>query len=150
MNDLPVAFPFVLLLLAPAGWCVALLAVSILSGWSELAPRFPRNSEPLGPVYASGSWFNLVYLRNWCKYSGAINFEAAEDALYLNAIPLFRPFHPPLRIPWSEIRISSSTYLFKDFLVLTLGNAEQIPLRISSGLARDLGLYNRLCVPQAG
>lgn len=146
MNDLFHAsnpLPFLLLLIPPI-WIFCLMAAASLSGWSELAARFPRNSEPLGRVCASGSWFNLVYMRFWGKYSGAVNFEAAEDALYLTAIPLFRLFHPPLRIPWNEIQIIRTTYMLKEFLVLRLGSREQIPLRISSGLGWNLDLYKRL------
>jgi hypothetical protein len=129
-----------LLFVLPVVWIIGLLAASSFGGWSELAAHFPRNADPAGRICASGSWFNLVYMRYWTKYSGAIYFEAADDALYLTMIPLFRPFHPPLRIPWDEIRMTQGVF----FLVLILGSAEQIPLRVSSRLAGKLELVNRL------
>ncbi|HEV2215051.1 MAG TPA: hypothetical protein VGR64_07155, partial [Terracidiphilus sp.] len=52
----------------------------------------------------------------------------------------FRPGHPPLRIPWNEIQFSRTQRFFRDYVVLTLGASEQIPLRISTGLAGRLGL----------
>jgi hypothetical protein len=69
---------------------------------------------------------------------------AANDALYLSVFFLLRVGHPPLRIPWSEIKITRTKYFWQKFIVLTLGNEERIPMRISERMANKLGLLERL------
>jgi hypothetical protein len=56
----------------------------------------------------------------------------------------FRLGHPPLRIPWNEIQFGRTKYFWMSFIVLTLGNEEFIPMRISEGMARKLGILERL------
>jgi hypothetical protein len=52
--------------------------------------------------------------------------------------------HPPLRIPWNEIQFGRAKFLWLKFVVLTLGNEENIPMRISERMARKLGILERL------
>jgi hypothetical protein len=71
---------------------------------------------------------------------------AAQDALYLSVLFLFRAGHPPLRIPWSEIRFGETTFFWKTYIELTLGNEEQIPMRISRRMARKFGIPERFTI----
>ena len=80
--------------------------------------------------------FYTVYMRFWGHYSSIIRMTAAADALYLSVLLPFRPGHPPLCIPWNEITFGKNKFLWKSYVVLTLGNAERIPLRISERMAR--------------
>jgi hypothetical protein len=68
---------------------------------------------------------------------------AAEDALYLSVSFMFRIGHPPLCIPWSEITVSRTKRFWRSYVVLTLGNQEGIPFRISERIARKLGILER-------
>jgi hypothetical protein len=56
---------------------------------------------------------------------------------------LLRIGHPPLRIPWDEIRFSRTNFFFRSYVVLTLGNEEKIPMRIPLRMARNLGILDR-------
>jgi hypothetical protein len=69
---------------------------------------------------------------------------AASDALYLSVLFPFRIGHPPLRIPWDEIRMRRTKFLWRRLVLLTLGNQEQIPMRISERMARNLGILDRV------
>jgi len=69
---------------------------------------------------------------------------AAEDALYLSASFLCRIGHPPLCIPWQEIRLDRPDFPWRRSVVLTLGNQERIPMRISERMARKLGILERI------
>jgi hypothetical protein len=80
----------------------------------------------------------------WGHYSSVIRMIAAEDALYLSVLFLFRVGHPPLCIPWDEIQFGRTRFLFRRYVVLTLGKTERIPMRISERMARNLGILNRL------
>jgi len=125
-------------------WCLVCLAISLLSGWSSLSRRFKQEAEPYGETHSVGPFFYTVYTRFWSHYGSVIRMTAAEDALYLSALFLFRIGHPPLRIPWNEIKLSRTRRLWLRYVVLTLGNQERIPVRISERMARNLGILDRI------
>jgi hypothetical protein len=83
-------------------------------------------------------------MRFWGHYSGVIRMTTAEDGLYLSVFLLFRIGHPPLCIPWKEIQFGRTRYFFRRYMVLTLGEQEKIPMRISERMARKLGILERL------
>jgi hypothetical protein len=117
---------------------------SILSGWHLLSNRFCAQSEPCGQTLAAGPYFYTVYLRFWSHYSNVITLTTAEDALYLSVMFSFRAGHPTLRIPWKEIRFSQTKRFWWRYVVLTLGEEEKIPMRISMRMARNLGILDRV------
>jgi hypothetical protein len=82
-----------------AVWWVSLSLVGLITGWSALARRFRRESEPYGDSKTAGPFFYTVYMRYWTHYSSLIRLTAAADALYLSVLFPFRIGHPPLRIP---------------------------------------------------
>ena len=138
-----ILLPLVLLAFA-AFWCFVVALCSWLTGWASLARRFRAQSEPYGDVRTAGPWLLTIYMRFWTHYSGVVKMTAAADALYLRIMFMFRPGHPPLRIPWSEIAFSRTRYFFCRYVVLTLGKEEKVPLRISERAARKLGLNERM------
>lgn len=125
-------------------WCVACLAVSMMGGWSALARRFRKQSDPTGETRSAGPWIYSISMRPGGNYNGVIRLIAAQDALYASVLALLRPGHPPLRIPWNEITIGRSRRPWGKFVVLTLGSKEQIPMRISERMARELGILDRI------
>jgi hypothetical protein len=126
-----------------AFWCAIGYLVGFLTGWLALARRFIKQSEPYGEIRSAGPFFYTVYMRFWGHYSSVIRLTAASDALYASVLFLFRIGHPPLRIPWDEIRFGRTKFFFRTNIVLTLGNAEKIPMRISLRMARNLGILDR-------
>ncbi|MGD1063477.1 MAG: hypothetical protein ABR860_09470 [Terracidiphilus sp.] len=126
-----------------AFWCAIGYLVSFLTGWLALARRFKKQSEPYGEIRSAGPFFYTVYMRFWGHYSSVIRLTAASDALYASVLFLFRIGHPPLRIPWDEIRFGRTKFFFRTNIVLTLGNAEKIPMCISLRMARNLGILDR-------
>jgi hypothetical protein len=118
--------------------------ISLISGWFALSERFRLQSEPCGETKCAGPFFYTVYMRFWGHYSSIIRITAAEDALYLSVILPFRIGHPPLRIPWKEIQFGRTKLLWRRYVVLTLGNQEKIPMRISERMARKLGILERI------
>jgi hypothetical protein len=125
-------------------WIFAVLLSSSCSGWHKLAKRFRKQSEPLGETRKAGPFFFGAYGRFWTDYSSVIQMTAADDALYLSVLFLFRIGHPPLRIPWKEIKIGRTRFMWRPYVVLTLGDQQRIPLRISERIAAKLGILERL------
>jgi hypothetical protein len=125
-------------------WCVISFFISFLGGWHSLSRRFKKQSEPYGETKSAGPLFYRVQMRFRANYGNIIRLTAAEDALYLSILFFFRVGHPPLRIPWNEIQFGRAKFLWLKFVVLTLGNEENIPMRISERMARKLGILERL------
>ena len=117
--------------------------ISLQSGWFSLSRRFKQQSDPYGDTKTAGPFFYTVYMRWWSKYSSMIRLTAAADALYISILFPLRIGHPPLRIPWDEIRFGRTKFFFRTYLMLTLGNEEKIPMRISLRMARNLGILDR-------
>jgi hypothetical protein len=132
-----------IVLLCVIGVCAVSFLVSFMTGWFALARRFEKQSDPYGEVHSAGPFFYTIYMRAWSHYSSVIRLTAASDALYVSILFPFRIGHPPLRIPWDEIRFGRTKFFFRTYIVLTLGNREKIPMRISLRMARNLGILDR-------
>lgn len=143
-NDLPTYFWFFIVALGVAWMGLICLLISVLSGWYTLSNRFRSQSEPYGQTKSAGPFFYTVYMRYWGHYSSIIRMTAAEDALYLSVLFLFRIGHPPLCIPWKEIQFGRTKFFWFRFVILTLGERECIPMRISERMARKLGILERV------
>jgi hypothetical protein len=127
-----------------SGFCIASFLSSVISGWHKLSRRFRAQSEPYGDAKSVGPFPYTVYTRYWSHYSSIIRMTAAEDALYLSVLFFLRIGHPPLCIPWKEIQFCRMKFFWREHVVLTLGEQERIPMRISERMARNLGIIERL------
>jgi hypothetical protein len=136
--------PAAVLVFVVAFWCFIIFLVSMVTGWFALTRRFRKQSEPCGEIRSAGPFFYTVYMRYWCHYSSGIRLTAASDALFLSVILPLRIGHPPLRIPWNEIQFGRTRRFLRDYIDLTLGSEERIPLRIPERMAAKLGLLDRV------
>jgi hypothetical protein len=144
LNPLPPYFVLIVPLVVVSVYCFACYLSSILTGWHQLSKRFRAESEPYGYTRTAGPFPYTVYTRYWSHYSSCIRITAAEDSLYLSMIFFLRIGHPPLRIPWSEIQFSRTRCFWQQLVVLTIGEQERIPMRISKRMASKLGILERL------
>ena len=118
-------------------WFFVSYIIGWIGGWHLLAQRFRIDNEFSGTLCR---WFNAT-MRWGVHYNGALKAGADLEALYLMPLFVFRFGHPPLSIPWNEIRLESSRwYDFYLSVTLTLGNEEHVPFRISRRTARKLRL----------
>ena len=136
--------PILFLAVGSAFMCFICFLISFISGWYKLSERFRAQSEPYGQTRSVGPFFYTVYMRFWGHYSSIIRMTAADDALYLSVFFPFRIGHPPLCIPWKEIQLGRTKFMWRRYVVLTLGNQERIPMRISERMARNLGILERI------
>lgn len=102
----PTAWPGEFLLLFVASfvgtWILVTWIASRASGWSRLGRRFGCS----GPFSSAGERLRFASAQiGWGNYSGALELQASASGLFLATIALFRPFHPPLFVPWSEIEV---------------------------------------------
>ena len=144
--DSLVANPVAIAIFVVVVWCLTSYLIGIMTGWLALARRFRAQSEPYGDAKVVGPFFYTIYMRYWTHYSSVIRLTAATDVLYASVLFPFRIGHPPLRIPWNEIRFGQGRRFMSTYVVLTLGNEEQIPMRIPVRMARNLGILDRWTV----
>lgn len=121
-------------------WCAVCYLIGIFSGWHLLTRRFRAQGEPYGDIRSVGPFFYGVQMRFRANYSSVIRLSTTSGFLFVSIFFLFRVGHPPLSIPWNEITISKETVFWRRYLVLTLGNEERIPMRISERMAQNLGI----------
>ena len=140
------ATPFGFLVCVAVLLCASSYLVGSLAGWRLLARRFQTDSEAYGDMHSAGPFFYTVYLRFWIHYSSVIMLTATNDGLYLSVLAFFRIGHPPLRIPWDEIKLARTHRFFITYIELKLGNQERIPMRISQRMARNLSILDRVPV----
>jgi len=121
-------------------WCLNCLFASWQSGWRRLSRRFRAESEFLAETKRGGRYPFELCFRNWLDYTNIVWVAPEEEALYLSVVFPFRIGHPPLRIPWTEISMGKTKLLWRNYLILSLGNQERIPMRVSERMARKLGI----------
>ena len=102
-----------IVLLAIGGFCVffPMMWLSItgllasVSGWATLAQTLAWT----GPL-PSRTTSHVTAMLRVVSYRGVLTLASDADALYLAIMPLFRFLHPPLRIPWGQIRVSDGPF----------------------------------------
>lgn len=92
---LPVAFGLI--------WTAVSLLISLFSGWGQLAKYYRTENIPTGK-----SLGNYWLLMGPANYRGVTTIQPSSEGLYLSILLLFRLGHPPLLIPWRDIRVSGS------------------------------------------
>jgi len=93
--------PFISTTLAFAFGFPALLifVLSRVSGWKELAARYPRTGRAPKPVKLLG----YGSMRRWIGYNGALMIAADDEGLYVTPWIFLSWCHRPVLIPWAEI-----------------------------------------------
>jgi len=118
-----------------ATWAFTFYVLAAIEGWLILSKRFRFKGRFYGEVRP----FQSGWMRFYVHFGNCLFVGADESGLYLALFPLFRLWHPPLLIPWSEVSIipGERGLIFKT-RELRLGREERIPLRISCSLVRTL------------
>lgn len=109
-------------------WSFALFVSSAVGGWWKLSNRFRAD----GP--AGGEAFSMLNGRlRFINYSFVLKAALSERGLHLSVLFLFRPFHPPLFIPWESIRnVRRESVFFSRFAAFDVYGPEKLlTVRIS-------------------
>ena len=128
--------PALIVVLLPLMW-VAVLGVVSAAGWQALGERYRRRDEQPTLVRRFRS-LSVVAGRLPCNYSGCVTVGASPAGLFLRVLPVFRPFHPPLYIPWSAIQTTARTAWYGKWLDLTFMDVPGVTVRLSAATAQKL------------
>src|SRR5580698_6242674 len=117
-------------------WSCVCLLLSYLSGWHRLAEQFRSD----GSATEERVWFCQARMRYGVHYGNIVNFGFSGAGVRISVFPLFRVGHPPLEIPWNEVRVYPPVkYLvFFTFTQAALGRAAAIPMTIYSPKAQRI------------
>jgi len=129
----PILFVVLLFLAFALYWCLIVNLISLVSGWRVLARRFGLQQPFMGPTW---NWQSARI--RFARYNSCLTVGADPMGIFLRPMVLFRPGHPPLFIPWTEITVRSRSTMFGQYPQLMLGSSEQIAFTMNSTLASRL------------
>lgn len=101
----------------PLFWIAIVLLLSRLSGWHRLSERY-RAHAPFAGETQSGCHGMLGRV----SYRGTLTLGANDMGLYLAVMKIFATGHPPLFIPWTDIRARRARLLFIPVVTLAIGS----------------------------
>jgi hypothetical protein len=99
---------------------IFLLATYIISrmGWTDLASHYKSEESFMGTRIGI-----ISAAINGVNYNNTLVLKINEEGMYLRPIFIFRLFHPPILIPWKEIKeIRDKKILFFNFKELVIGS----------------------------
>ena len=115
-------------------WFLVAAIISFIGGWFSLAKHY-RTRLP----FNGAKWRMQSGQMRWLmNYNNVLTLGASPHGLYLASMFLFRFMHPPLLVPWSEIKVRRKKGWVFEYLIFTMGHELAIPLRIRAKLAAKL------------
>jgi len=129
-------FPFVAFILFWFFMWASISAVlSHLGGWAALAKSY---LDIYPPKIYRWTWVNGRF-RVFVNYSNCLKIDADEKGMHLAIVYMFKFMHPPLLIPWTDIReIKYGSYwFFWTELQLMLGDSDQVPIALYGSVAKE-------------
>jgi hypothetical protein len=115
-------------------WLLIGAIISYTGGWHSLSKIY-RTQVPFSGAKWRGQSGQMRRLTN---YNRVLTLGASQEGLYLACMFLFRFMHPPLLIPWSEIKVRRTKGWVFEYVIFTLGHELAIPLQIRLKLAERL------------
>jgi len=85
-----------------------------------------------------GARIDSIARRSGANKRMIYHYFGDKDGLYLAVLFLFRFRHPPLLIPWSDIKVRRRKGWIFEYVTLTMGREIEIPLKIRKSLAAKL------------
>src|SRR5689334_20614770 len=107
------------------GWLVVILPVYLLTLWLLISATisFVGGWYSLARVYRAPVPFNGAKWRmqsgqmRWlANYNNILTLGVNQEGFYLAPMFLFRFMHPPLLIPWSEVKVRRSKGWFFEYV----------------------------------
>lgn len=115
----------------PVIWCATTLLVGWLTGWARLARAYPHQAQRDGQRFR----FQTIHMANKGGYGSCVTIGATPLGLHLSILGLFRPGHPRIFVPWSDVAMRR-----KDGarVVLDFTRKPSIPVIMDSSMAAQM------------
>lgn len=128
---LPVA---IFLVFFAAIWIFVSFILSRVGGWEKLAQVYRYDGEFKGERWR----FRSCRMNGFVNYNNCLTFGANPEGLYINILPMFLFRHPPLLIPWSEIKEEKTKGIIFEYRELSFAGVPNVKMRINASLAEEL------------
>lgn len=138
MDQLLQSYPYLIPLFAIAVWWIVMSMIARISGWSLLAEHYEATDGYEGPKKFGQSALMERIKGMPARYNGVLVFGADVRGLRLSVLFLFRPFHPALAIPWSDIETDSRKAFLGERVEIRARRAPNVKIVISPSLAKRL------------
>lgn len=106
-------------------WCFVLWFLSIQSGWSKLADSY-HSTAPFKGKYLSFQSARMGLI----SFQSSLEIGIGKKGLFLLPMVLFRWFHKPLLIPWSEIKAKPRKRWMSDGCGLTFSAVPEVSVEV--------------------
>ena len=126
MDPLIVLIPLVFAVVFPAFWSAIVWLVGQF-GWARLARHYATDAPRTGRTFRMETG-----QIGGANYSSSLTVSVEPDGLRLAVMPLFRPGHPPVLIPWEEIgSIRPKRFLWHTNYEIETAPPDPIKVRLS-------------------
>lgn len=127
MDKWPQFAPLLIIVGFSLWWLFVMNKIGSYSGWRDLHQRYAARAEPKG----QRRLFQGMRMGR-CQYSGTLLFIFSPEGFYLRGLGLFRPGHPPLLIPWTDMReIAPKKVLWIQFACFEVGTEPLRTIQVS-------------------
>ncbi len=123
--------------LSLVAWFGSLHAVARWGGWRRLAAAYPAGAVPGSGLGETFRWRSLS-MRKGVNYNHCVSLTASPSALRVSMPWIFSAGHPPIEIPWSEIRSEPGRVWWIRVVTLRCARAPSIPVHLRRGVAARL------------
>lgn len=130
-----IVFPVMIFLtFFTAVWLFVCFILARVGGWEKLARAYRYDGTFNGKRWR----FRSCKMNGYVNYNNCLTFSANPSGLYIDILPLFRFHHPPLLIPWSDIREKKDKGFVFSYLELTFAAVPNVRLRLLESLGEKL------------
>jgi hypothetical protein len=113
MNKIPYFFPFFFI----GMWTLVTYVISKM-GWTNLVDKYLFQDQFIGQRIGI-----ISASINNSNYKNSLILKYNQDGIYLRPVILFRLFHKPILIPWTEIKeVRTKKILFTTLKELIVGH----------------------------
>ncbi|QDU78145.1 hypothetical protein Pan97_52270 [Bremerella volcania] len=130
-------FAFVLLIGFALIACSTMAVIAFLGDWGLLAKSFRAREKPDGKYF----YFQSCGI-GMAGYRNMLAVGVTDKGLYLAVFFLFRPMHPPLLIPWSEIKeVHENKFFSWRNYYLSIGYPEWASVTLAENVMNEARQY---------
>lgn len=133
----PLAVVFAVLIAFPLFW-VGLIWLIGAFGWRAVAEHYPDKPSMSGQLWR---WRSLQIERG-AAYNNGVTIAADSSGIRFSVPIVFRPGHPPMFIPWSDLTITRDRRWYGAVVRLEARKAPRaivLPQRLADRIAESVG-----------
>jgi len=126
--------PALLILMLVSFWLASFFLTSFISGWFGLARIYRANQSFQGERWnLQRAKFIFVF-----GYTYLLTVGANTEGLFLSVFFLFRVGHPPLFIPWQDVSIRPTKFLWFRMYLFEFRQKPSVKVRLRESLGKKI------------